>query len=543
MRNTTSIGFLAVMLALAGCDNGGGNTDTDSGMTDMDGGVTGDPDSGTNTGDPDSGTNTGDPDSGTNTGDPDSGTNTGEACEGARTIALEMGEQTITGNTTGMSSDLTLGCADPNAHEVLALTVPGTGPKGIVFSLAIDGTSEDFDTIVEARVGSCESSTEPMCYDDIESFFNYDVRSQGLIMADGGQTINFIVTGYSEADVGAWAAAIEVADATPPTFTGGEVLRVAGARYDFLIDGGDADGDAIGIRYTFLDESGAAIGVDYDDDGSPDQSEFDWYFDQDLSGETSFNGALVRDEDSTLVAGTITATQVEIAVLDRFGLTSSSMTLPVRDVTEVGLDQPCGTDAVCVDGLECASGTCALPADVVAACTTAAASARTLTPGSEETFSATLELGSGLFRGSCSDTGGAEHLYVVTVPAPVAPAVGYDLIATTANDGTDPETDTIVYVQSACGDPSTELVCADDISYPDDARSTAVLEDAAAGDHTVIVELWEGVDASASYQLGVSLRPVLGAGEACDPTGAENRCSTGACPAGDSPVCPDAPAP
>jgi hypothetical protein len=41
-----------------------------------------------------------------------------------------------------------------------------------------------------------------------------------------------------------------------------------------------------------------------------------------------------------------------------------------------------------------------------------------------------------------------------------------------------------------------------------------------------------------AFTLEVSLRPVLGSGAACDPAQLRNRCATGACPSGATPVCP-----
>lgn len=50
--------------------------------------------------------------------------------------------------------------------------------------------------------------------------------------------------------------------------------------------------------------------------------------------------------------------------------------------------------------------------------------------------------------------------------------------------------------------------------------------------YTIAVEAFGGVAAMMTlpYTVQVRLRPVVGAGDRCDPTGVENRCETGACP-------------
>jgi len=141
-------------------------------------------------------------------------------------------------------------------------------------------------------------------------------------------------------------------------------------------------------------------------------------------------------------------------------------------------------------------------------------------------------------NGVCdSDTEGAEVLYQLTVPVAVAPVTAYDVVLDTEN-ATTGEGDTIVYLQSTCGDPETTGECNDDIdlegmNYASHLETNAV----AAGTHTVVVEGYGVLMAALAFELEVSLRPVLATGTACDPAGVMNRCAAGACPAA-TPVCP-----
>lgn len=508
MQTKTSIAFLAVVLALAGCD-GSPPADPDAGPSDTDSGMTGTPDAGTR----------------------DSGPAPAEGCDAARAITLTDGEQTITGNTTGMGTGVDLGdeCAgEPTPQEILALTVPGTGTKTVTFDLAVGTTA--FDTVVQVRPNSCESLTDAVCFDDV--VYPDESRSAGHFIAEGGSTVHLIVTGYSFPDEpleqGRWTMEIDVRDSAPAvTFTGGEAARIGGERYELSIDGGDADGDAIGVLFTLLDAAGEEIAYE-------GIAEIEWPFEESVEGQTTFEDAMIIVEHAGFLEATTAATQVRVAVYDRFGFTSEPMTLSIRNVTIVGRDEACNADALCGAGLECISETCQTPAATVAACE--AATALTFTDDAV-TATGSVEPGTSNLSGTCSATGtrGAENLYTITVPSGA-----YDLIASTEADATG-DADTVVYVQTECGNDTTEAACNDDVASGT-TRSRAIVQDA-AGAYTIAVEIWGGAEAATAYQLDVRLRPVIGEGVTCDPMEIMNRCSTGACPSGDSPVCPAAPAP
>lgn len=446
-------------------------------------------------------------------------------CSDARVVELTMGEQQVMGDTTGEAATRTLGegCGDgPTGQELLAFEIPGSGNVGVRFSLVNEIT--DFDSTVEVRPEGCDDVTESLCFDDVSLF---ETRSEGSFIATGGDTIYVIVTGYDSEEAGPWAMDIVVTpNPTAPVLTGGTVLRVDDARLELSLSGTDANGDAAGYVITFLDDSGAAIGLDLDEDpATPDDTEFPIEFDTDVSGMTTFTttnrfGGL--DNFEPLGA----ATQVRVYLFDGFELESASMTFDLVDVTESGLEGPCVEgESVCADALVCEEEVCVIPAATIAACD--AATVVTLTPGTPSVQTASIAASEGVLTASCGNTNGDEALYRVTVPAGA-----FDLIATTVRAANDIESvDTVVYVQSFCGDPSTEGEdgCNDDFIEEEDFRSTVALSDVTAGTYTVGVEIWRGATEATTVELAITLRPVLASGQSCDPTGVANRCADTEC--------------
>jgi hypothetical protein len=445
-------------------------------------------------------------------------------CADARVIELTAGEQQVTGDTTDASASRALGdgCGEePTGQELLAFEIPGSGNVGVRFSLANDGT--DFDTTVEVRPEGCDDVTDALCFDDVSLF---EVRSEGSFIATGGTTVYVIVTGYDAESTGPWTMDVDVTpNPTAPTLTGGDVLFVDGARIQATLSGTDADGDVAGYVASFLDDSGAVIGLDLDEDpATPDDTEFPFGFDADLSGMTTFTGnsrVSGLDELEPLAA----ATQVRVYLYDAFDLQSESMVFDLVAVTESGLEGPCvDGESICADAFVCEEGVCAIPDAAIDACE--AATAVTLVPGTASVQTASIAAGDGALLASCGDTAGDEALYRVTVPAGA-----FDLVATTVRAANDVESvDTVVYVQSFCGDPGTEGAdgCSDDVAE-EDLRSTVELTDVSAGTYTVGVELWGGATEASTVELAITLRPVLAAGLPCDPTGAANRCADTEC--------------
>ena len=147
-----------------------------------------------------------------------------------------------------------------------------------------------------------------------------------------------------------------------------------------------------------------------------------------------------------------------------------------------------------------ASGTCAVPSPA----------------GAGNYAGTTLASGGAALSASCTGAG-PEAVYSLTlagsadVSVRVAPA--------------SPLFDLGVYLLDACATNSTELACADTQlgGHPE----SFALTNLAAGTYSLVVDGFSALDFGA-YALDVVVRPVLAPGLACDPSGATNRCATGA---------------
>ena len=128
----------------------------------------------------------------------------------------------------------------------------------------------------------------------------------------------------------------------------------------------------------------------------------------------------------------------------------------------------------------------------------------------------------------CQDSmggGGSEVVHKFHLP------VKADLIASTL--GSASGLDSTVYFLTACnvGTAPAGAACNDDIDPANtDYRSEIGLSAALPGDYFIVVD---GYNAAASslangaYRLDLTVRPVLAASAACDPSGARNRCDAG----------------
>lgn len=458
------------------------------------------------------------------------------ACDAVREVTGEMGVTTLTGDTSMIDTrarDLGPECGNPDAarfapQEIIAYTVPGTGMTGIRFSTDHAGTEAEFAVVVQVRE-TCETipSGPRTCFNPADGA----LHPSGAFMAEGGSTVYFVVTGYSEPptgilEEGTWELTIETVDNAAPTITAAQAALLAES-FELHVAGMD-DGSASGYSGTFLDASGA--GVDFNEDGTPDV--VGGAFLNDVSGMTSFVGydryPSVRELFTE--AG---VTQMEVRVVDDFGLESDPLTVTVGE--PLGVADACGDTAFCAIELTCDTAACAPATAATTAC--AAATAVTITPPTTATTSTTVTGtvpdGVGLMEASCTTPPGApgpETLYSVVVPAGA-----YDLIARTDLSGTG-ETDTVLSLRTACGDPTTEIACNDDIDTAGMVYTSRIEAlDVPAGTHTIVVEQWGEPGAAGPFQMEVSLRPVLATGEACDNAGVMNRCAAGACA---SSVCP-----
>jgi len=486
---------------------------------------------------------------------PDAGpTMTTSSCAAPIEVVGTIGTVSVVGDTTdGLDGPLDLGqCGNfevtPRApQDVIAYTVPGTGPVGVTFTTVTDETLTNFDTVVQVRRGCStipEETFPPSCFDDET---RTDPRSGGTLSATGGDIVYFIVTGYTDTpltdtiDRGPYSIEITARANAIPELTGGEV-RAIGDRTEIEATAIDEDRDGYGVIATFLDGAGAP--VDLDGDGTAEDTLF-MLFNGPVTAGSPWTGmttvfairfgdaaALLADRLRALGAATAT-----LQVFDEHWAVSGELTVPVRFIDEVGLGATCDDTHACVMGLRCAASVCEPTPAVAGACVAAIPLAvdTPTTATTSVTQTGTLAEGDGLFEASCAHTPGTESVYSVAVPSG-----SYDLLATTDFDGTG-ETDTVLYLRSVCADLLTEVAggCSDDITSGGvNVRSALELRDVAEGTYTLFVENFGHVmDGPVPYELRVSLRPVLATGASCDPAGRNDRCAAGACAPGTS-TCP-----
>ena len=475
-------------------------------------------------------------------------------CEAPLTLAGVEGTVTIEADTTDAPAgvlELGAACGGPGAGDrppqsVVAYVVPGTGPVGIRFSTATGETLTNFDTLVEVR-RSCGMAPAvdfpPSCFNDV-SF--EDVRADGSLLAEGGETLYFVVTGVTESmaedaiDRGPFTLEVAAEPNTAPTLTGG-VVRTIGERTEVLASGTDADENLLGISITFLDGDGAAVDLDGDRAPDPDLlNAFDAapvaadYDAVSTLGFIRYGDGAIALSDRLVGLGVSAATLV---VFDDYFAKSEPLTIDVAHLEEVGLDATCDEGHGCTLGLICQAAVCVAHPTIAALCATST-TLPIATPTTEtvsEVRTGVIAGGFGTIEGSCAHSPGAEVLFDVTVPEG-----DFDLLATTDLDGTG-ATDTVLYIRSACPDRLSELAngCNDDISErPANIRSQLEFQGLSAGTYTIFVETFgHPSEVEVPYSLEVALRPVLTTGATCDPTGAHNRCALGACPS-DTPVCP-----
>ena len=453
--------------------------------------------------------------------------------------------------TDGPDGQLDLGQSCGNEQvpfapqEVIAYTVPGEGPQRISFTTATDNTLTNFDTVVQVRRSCYEIPTStfpPSCFDDVS---RTDPRSAGRVAATGGEVLYFIVAGFSRTpfmdgiDQGPIGFEVSARPNDVPVLTGGDVRTVA-EQTDIVATGSDDDEDMLGVIVSF--EGPGETPLDVNGDGMANDMLI-MGFNQTPTGvdwrgvatafAISVRGGAVYLSDRLAA---LRAVQARLTVFDDSYALSEEMRVPVRFLDEVGMGAACGDAARCTIGLVCQAGRCVAGPEMAALCQRATALTIDLpmSTTTHATHSGELPAGGGLVEASCAHTPGAEALVQIAVPAGA-----FDLIATTDLNGT-ANTNTVLYVRSACADRLSEplMGCNDDVIAGSNARSRVELRDVAAGDYTIFVEnVGHPSEDPLPYELDVALRPVLASNQACDPSEADNRCSSGACPAATS-VCP-----
>lgn len=438
--------------------------------------------------------------------------------------------------------------ANPLAPQVvIAYDVPGSGPQAVMVSTVNPGTDGNFDTVIAVRGSRCwpTSTTDPPlhCYDDETG--TRDFRSRGSFVAEGGERIYLIVTGYGamsggRADEGLAQLDITASPVTAPTIDEASVLVTPSAvRVD--VRGGDAGRDATGVHLTFHGTAGELL--DVNGDGALDEGDAaTGSFDRPVLGVTTFA------ETATLEGVTTGgATFVRVRLVDRAGVRSDRViTARARPGNVVGIGQPCDATNVCGDELACdGMGMCSPAPDRALACSSPAPVVL-MAPADGMATTTTrqnvLMAGPGLFSapatcgestGVASASGGREDVYLIQVPAG-----RFDLLLTTDSPGTagasPREPDTILYVRRTCADPTTAAAaeCNDDITTTENLRSAVEIRDLSDVTIAAFVEIYNGAPdgEGVRYELAMTLRPVLDPGATCDPAGRLNRCAMGDCP-------------
>lgn len=532
-RNNRLLGLIAATLVACG----GTSNPADAGLT----GDTGGPDTGPTT---------------------DAGHDGGASsvCDTPMTLTLAQGAaQTVMGDTTGHTMGVVnLGdtCGAQAAggttapQQVIELHLPGTASDMVAVTFTLRNTMTDptFDTTTQLRT-ACTDLTGATCFDDNTAGVAGDYRSEGAFNAPGGSTRYLVVGGYrmplaGNVNVGPWQASFQTfVNPTAPTLASGTASLLDGDLLAITTMGMDPQSAATGVQVSFLDAANAPIGFDIDmDPTTPDVTDLGPYnFRPGILGMMNFTGGTRITGFGPFPQARTTATQLRIAVVDAANLTSNELMIPLVQAATVHVGDTCDATHVCPGGVDC-TGTpttvCTVPAAVATEC--AAAVAVTVATPTTTTTSATSTVnfttGMGLIEGSCIGTGGMgdEHVLSVDVPATGA----FDLIASTP-DMAEMDPDTVLYDRTVCGDPSTETACNDDRSaMPHSVASLITVLNAAPGTHFIVVDSFQTQTMAISTVVTISLRPVIGVGDACDPLGANNRCPGTPCPTTGTAVCP-----
>lgn len=453
------------------------------------------------------------------------------ACDGDNEVINGVIGETVTvmfdtTMTDERPRDLGVRCGNPSGEgltwanqEVVEYHVPGTGPVGIEFSAINAVTPMNFNTVIQVRT-ECDvvpdQSFPPTCLDDATAT---DPRSRGAVMAEGGDTIYFIVTGYSDPepirmqiDEGPIQVTFTPRVNTPPTLTAASAI-VNGTAMLLRAEATDAEGPILGYALQLFTAAGQ---IDLDGDGDADTQDilpFGWEM---VTGTNPYVGSSVvtPDMDGYRLAeycAAIGCTEAGIAVFDQQYAGSAFLRVPITPPELSGVGDPCdGVGLVCASGLNCVSGTCAVSARVATACMMA-------TPividepvddtPTTATVSGVLNRGAGAFYSPCSEgtnveanSIGREAIYRIDIEE----AGEYRLDLTTALPGTGTR-NTILYVRGDCADsrPASSLGCNDDAAG---GSASEVSLEVGPGTYYVFVEFFDGVmTASAAFDLQATL--------------------------------------
>jgi hypothetical protein len=445
-------------------------------------------------------------------------------CSEVRVVNLVAGSQTVTGDTTGRSAEgQAFYCGDgPSPYELVALTLPGDASDTVLVHYALDPEVTMHQAVLELRPHGCADRTDSEC----RSWYGLDPANppEGNLVAPGGSVAYLYVSGADPDAFGPWAIDFEVdASLAVPVLTAGTVTRVGMDRFEATFDGSDADGDVITLGMRLFDASGALITLH---PAEIDVSEFTFYFNSVFLG-TAFGGRGYIGNEGWAISGlleqTASAVRAELVLRDARNLVSEPLMVDIVDATSAELGEPCGPTAVCTPSLACSAGTCAPPSIC------ASATPLTLVPGVTTTRTVTLGPGFGALDRPCNYTGGTEAVFSIDVPTASAGVFGYELLVGGVTDmGT-----AQFHLQTACGVPDAYEVAWCGYQGSDQAVSMT------PGPRFLVIEHPDGNNDPLTFDVPITLRPILDEGQPCDPMGLLSRCAVGVCPDMPSPVCPE----
>ncbi|MDQ3031402.1 MAG: hypothetical protein M3Y87_03225 [Myxococcota bacterium] len=477
-------------------------------------------------------------------------------CTSTMTLEARMGETVSAMFDTTMTEtrprDLGLTCGNPAAElrwapqEVVELLVPGSGPVAVAFDTAVSGTDEGFNTVIQVR-RTCEAVPEgifpPTCFDDVS---RSEYRARGVVQAMGGDTLFFVVTGYTDppamtgtVDRGRVQVDFTVGANTAPTASSG-YLRLANADVLVGATGMDAERNAAGVAMNFLGPDGALLDIYGDGEATMDGDVF-WVFFDPPPTTADFTGRTTVLATQVNLGGYLRAVNASAAlfrVFDTAWASSAPLEVAIEEATLVGLGEACDVENVCRLPMTCSATT--MTCEVTGAARAVCESGTVVTIEAPTDVATSTMLagntgaGMGQYEASCAagmPTIGAERVYIVPVPEGT-----FDLQVTTDLPGTG-MVDTIVYVRTLCPDSGTELACNDDLAAAN-LQSAVEVRDLEAGVVYVIVERKGGLaSGTIPHEIRFTLRPVRASGETCDVAGVTSRCAAGSTCAGDPAVC------
>lgn len=454
-------------------------------------------------------------------------------------------------------------------QTIVAYEVPGTGGVAVSFDTRSTTTPSVFDTVVQVRT-TCEDppplQDAPLpdltCFDDSGVNANApDRRSAGTVQATGGDILYFVVTGFRDPDQsnliseGEVELTVTASENSPPQLTGGTAF-VFGNDVVLRLEGTDADDNVRGAIVN-LRRGGNLLDIYGQGTTSPTRSAliFDrapgevlnfirrrqppLYLSPGPPTDGSGNYSLPNSEVGLnpplgqFVAGN-NVDRLGVTLYDEAFASSNEVLLQVvTNAQRVGFGEDC-SNAVCQPPLRCGmDNTCGASELGELYCDPANIQDSGLAPGvgvfAQVELSVSIPPDNAFAGPSCATNSAAGGESVVSLQLPMGGT--FDVLATTQTQVTG-ALNTLIHMRSDCLNDATELPgsCNDDASGTTRASAFEV-RDLGGGTYYIFTERFTSTPSTNAFLAGldISLRPVVGLGEACDPAGVQSRCATGTC--------------